>query len=111
MCEMTEMTCCVCHIKHSIPVTLFNSNQGWTCPNGHALVKRSIASDKDKLRTEVVEWKAAADKWMKMYHLAISETNQLRNKIAEKIAKNKEVKRLTLMVNRYKSIVKKLKDE
>lgn len=110
MCEMTEMTCCTCHIKHSIPVTLYNSSQGWTCPNGHSLIRSSKKTEVQDLKDEIARISKQMNIWMDATTNQRKRAEKLEREIDAKVATRIEVKRLKKKINAYKSTLKRLKN-
>lgn len=108
MCQMTEITCCVCHVKHSIPLDLYNGKGEWTCPNGHELIRSTKKTEVQTLKTELERVKRESEIWRKESEARGKEIRELESSIATKVATRTEVKRLKKKINAYKSTLKRM---
>lgn len=109
MCEMTEMTCCVCYIKHSIPIDLYNSDKGWNCPNGHSLVRSSKKTELQQLKHDIEQLRKEVNVWQRAAENQGKRVRELSSSIATKVATRAEVVRLKKKINAYKSTLKRIR--
>lgn len=106
---MTEMTCCVCYVKHSIPLDLYNGKGEWTCPNGHELVRSSKKTEVQTLKTEMAQIRKESDIWKRAAEDQGRKVRELSMSIAVRVATRAEVKKLKKKINAYKSTIKRMK--